>query len=115
MKCPRCNADMNEVVKHSVTIDFCAACGGMWLDKGELAKIVSELKAAEVSLENEFSAARSGGSRPAEPPVYERRPDDDRHYDQYRNTHDSHHGHGGYHGYPHRKKSAFEKIFDIFD
>lgn len=36
IKCPRCGSDMTEVVLERVKIDRCTACGGIFLDKGEL-------------------------------------------------------------------------------
>lgn len=54
MICPRCKGDLVEVVKHGVTIDHCNSCGGIWLDKGELSKIISQIKEAESSLDEEF-------------------------------------------------------------
>ncbi len=84
MVCPRCNSELIETVKHGVVIDHCSTCGGIWLDKGELAKILSQIREAEASLDEEFR------------PLWK-----DRHeyYDKYR----------------YKKKSRFEKIFDIFD
>lgn len=54
MICPRCKNELSEVVKHGVTIDNCTGCGGIWLDKGEMAKIISQIKQAEFSLDDEF-------------------------------------------------------------
>lgn len=36
MTCPRCGERLHERVEHGVRIDECPACGGLWLDKGEL-------------------------------------------------------------------------------
>lgn len=35
MKCPKCGANLKEIIAHHVAIDVCPECGGMWLDKGE--------------------------------------------------------------------------------
>lgn len=34
--CPRCATQLREEERHSVKIDVCPNCGGIWLDKGEL-------------------------------------------------------------------------------
>lgn len=34
--CPRCGISLNQREHHGVQIDECHACGGLWLDKGEL-------------------------------------------------------------------------------
>ena len=36
MKCPRCGGNLMERVYHSVRIDVCDSCRGVWLDRGEL-------------------------------------------------------------------------------
>jgi hypothetical protein len=36
LKCPRCTASMAEVVVEHVKVDRCTACGGVFLDRGEL-------------------------------------------------------------------------------
>lgn len=36
MKCPKCGADLQEVVRDSVTIDVCPECHGAWFDAGEV-------------------------------------------------------------------------------
>jgi len=95
MICPKCQGELFEVVKHGVVIDHCSGCKGIWLDQGELAKIIAQMRQLESSLEAEF--------RPPPP----RRESEDRryakHYDKHSDTHHS------------KKKSGFEKLFDIFD
>ncbi len=39
MKCPKCGADLHEVVFRGVKIDRCLGCDGVWLDEGELEKL----------------------------------------------------------------------------
>ncbi|HEY0158312.1 MAG TPA: zf-TFIIB domain-containing protein [Thermoanaerobaculia bacterium] len=36
MKCPKCGMDLKEIELHSVKVDQCANCGGVFLDAGEL-------------------------------------------------------------------------------
>lgn len=40
MKCPACNNDLLISERQGIEIDFCPACRGIWLDKGELDKIM---------------------------------------------------------------------------
>jgi hypothetical protein len=40
LKCPYCGAIMEKIDKDDVFIDRCPKCFGIWLDKGELDKIV---------------------------------------------------------------------------
>lgn len=41
MNCPSCQTVMREREKESVIIDVCPNCKGMWLDHGELEKLVA--------------------------------------------------------------------------
>ena len=43
MKCPICQAEMTRKVTLSTEIDLCAE-HGVWLDKGELQKIISSIR-----------------------------------------------------------------------
>ncbi|MCE1247928.1 MAG: zf-TFIIB domain-containing protein [Firmicutes bacterium] len=40
--CPRCNKAMKERLYGDVSIDICSACSGIWLDDGELQRIVAQ-------------------------------------------------------------------------
>lgn len=41
MKCPRCqNVDLLMSDRADVEIDYCPTCRGVWLDRGELDKII---------------------------------------------------------------------------
>ncbi len=40
MNCPRCKNILIMSDKHGVEIDFCPICQGVWLDRGELEKII---------------------------------------------------------------------------
>jgi hypothetical protein len=96
MICPRCQGELFEAVKQGVVIDHCSGCKGIWLDQGELGKIVAHMKQVESSLEAEFR------------PSHERRESYDRHHDD---RHEGKH----YDKRQDKKKSGFKKLFDIFD
>lgn len=83
MKCPTCN-NVNLVMseRQGVEIDYCPECRGVWLDRGELDKIIGR-------------AAEQTESRPQPPPYYQ--------------GHGNQHGHGHK---PYRKKSFLEELFD---
>ena len=42
MLCPRCGADLARDSRQGVAIDTCPECRGVWLDRGELEKILRE-------------------------------------------------------------------------
>lgn len=40
MLCPVCNVDLVMSDRSGVEIDYCPKCRGVWLDRGELDKII---------------------------------------------------------------------------
>ena len=40
MKCPVCDLDLVMSERQGVEIDYCQKCRGVWLDRGELDKII---------------------------------------------------------------------------
>lgn len=41
MNCPRCNSTLAELDRDGITIDRCERCRGIWLDRGELEKLLA--------------------------------------------------------------------------
>jgi Zn-finger nucleic acid-binding protein len=105
MPCPVCKIPLVMSDRQGVEIDYCPQCRGVWLDRGELDKII------------ERNAAQDGGPAPAPqappggvqrvPDPYGSRP---AHYgdDDGRGRHGHSHGHQG----RGRRKSFFEELFD---
>lgn len=52
MKCPHCNETLHMTHREGIEIDYCPECRGVWLDRGELDKLI------------ERSEAWSGGAQP---------------------------------------------------
>jgi Zn-finger nucleic acid-binding protein len=46
MKCPNCEETLVMTERQGVEIDYCPKCRGVWLDKGELDKIVEKSQEA---------------------------------------------------------------------
>jgi uncharacterized protein len=96
MKCPICNIDLVMSERQGIEIDYCPQCRGVWLDRGELDKII------------ERSAAIPSAPPPAPPAPHTPTP-----YPQasqpHRQEEYDHHGQGYK---KHRKKSFFEELFD---
>lgn len=99
MKCPVCpDRDLLMTERQGVEIDYCPQCRGVWLDRGELDKIIER-------------------SAPAQPPQFSERPPEVPRYaappQQHDRDHEYHgdrqHGHGQQHG----KKSLFKDLFDF--
>ncbi len=46
MKCPNCEETLVMTERQGVEIDYCPKCRGIWLDRGELDKIIERSGAA---------------------------------------------------------------------
>jgi len=42
MFCPKCGAELTEVAYRDQRVDRCEACGGIWLDAGELEALATK-------------------------------------------------------------------------
>jgi len=88
LMCPNCNEGMQEIRRNEVQIDVCPKCRGVWLDRGELEKLLDSAREVEAEYERE----RASWTRQA--PSYGSE-GDSRHHRPYK-----------------RKKSLLEQIFD---
>jgi uncharacterized protein len=115
MKCPVCKTpDLLMTERQSIEIDYCPTCRGVWLDRGELDKLVAQVGAQvgdpTPARGNDQQNPANDHHRARQHHDGERRYDD-RHRDDYR--HDSRYGHGGNGGHSgYRKKRS---LFDMFD
>lgn len=91
--CPNCNTSMSAVSRQAVEFDMCPSCRGVWLDRGELEKLIAAGR-------GEAPAQESAAPRMWREPERPRRDYDDD---------DDDHRHTGY-----RRKKRFD-LFDIFD
>jgi uncharacterized protein len=93
MKCPVCQIDLHMTERQGIEIDYCPQCRGVWLDRGELDKLLE----------------RSSADRPPAAPVdrhgYERRVPFEKRWDD---DEDERHGYRG-----RRRKSFLDELFDF--
>ncbi len=82
MNCPSCNMNLTMSERNGVEIDFCPQCRGVWLDRGELDKIIERAAALETlsggAQSNEPNYARP--KRKYDAGDYRQRDDDDYEY-----------------------------------
>lgn len=107
--CPNCNASMTEVKRNDVAFDMCPTCRGVWLDRGELEKIISAVQAERAEIDRE-RAQYTGQPAPQQRP--QSRPDYG-HGDQ-RRDYDDRRDYGDRGQQARRKRGGFD-LFDIFD
>jgi Zn-finger nucleic acid-binding protein len=65
MRCPSCGARLVEVERSDVLIDACPECRGVWLERGELDKIL--VKERQLSRGDDDFFAEVEGRRPQQP------------------------------------------------
>ncbi len=95
MQCPVCRVALSMSDRQGIEIDYCPQCRGVWLDRGELDKIIERSAPAAAPAPVPPPQARSGGYDQRDAPM---RPSGD-------------YGYG--HGKPYKKrKSWIEEIFD---
>lgn len=89
MKCPVCK-DVNLVMseRQGVEIDYCPSCRGVWLDRGELDKIIDKSSSQQSYSNNSYQEPK---------------------YSKETHKYDNHHSQG----YHKKKKEGF--LSEIFD
>ncbi len=92
MKCPTCEIDLVMAERQGIEIDYRSKCRGVWLDRGELDKII---ECSNAELQTTASARQ----------------------DDIRQNYDGHSKHGQRkHGYgKSRRRSVSHELFDVFD
>lgn len=103
MQCPVCDESLREIERHGVAIDICPGCKGVWLDRGELDKIIAMSRAEEAEAPAAISAGaardrlpQAPAPRHAEPPRARHHDDDDEDHDHGRREHHGHDEGGHY-------------------
>ncbi len=90
MPCPVCKVPLAMSDRQGIEIDYCPQCRGVWLDRGELDKII------------ERSTADLSAGQPQPAPQYAPAPPQQNYG----------YGKDHRHGYPKRKKSFLQELFD---
>ncbi|MEW5773264.1 MAG: zf-TFIIB domain-containing protein [Thermodesulfobacteriota bacterium] len=104
MKCPKCNAVLLIAERHGVEIDYCPDCRGLWLDRGELDKILDR------------SAPFRQDAAPSAPQPH---PEGAGHHHPKRISHENHHDSHNHtfesHGSEHHRRKKKISLLDLLD
>lgn len=104
--CPNCNASMQNVNRSGVEIDMCPSCRGVWLDRGELEKLLAGQREEQTGQQQDRQRfEREVSEFHRDPEGWKRKHPFDREHGRYRYDDDYHYK---------KKKKGFD-IFDIFD
>ena len=90
MLCPVCNVELLLADKQGIEIDYCPKCRGIWLDRGELDKLI-ERSAMPAAERGEYREAPAQNAHPG--------------------YHEGHHKPQGH--YKHKRKSFLGELFDF--
>lgn len=97
MNCPHCDVNLIMTERNSIEIDYCPKCRGVWLDRGELDKIIERTGVNTPSI-----AMQAAYQQPAA----------HQQVDGHSSRCDSHHS--DKRGYDHKKKkSILSELFDF--
>ena len=109
MVCPNCQETLLMTDRQGVEIDYCPKCRGVWLDRGELQKLIDSSLAwtetQSVRPERRLEEPR--------PPICH---DDDRYYDEvrYGERYQDRYSDKGYeYRKPKKRESWFSELFDF--
>lgn len=95
MNCPICHVTLQIAERQGIEIDYCPQCRGIWLDRGELDKLLDHAATAPPPRYEAAGSDQPVGYRPGRPPA-----DDDS--GEYR-----------YDPRPRRRKSFLSELFDF--
>jgi hypothetical protein len=119
LTCPKCNGAMRSYERSGILIDQCTECRGVFLDRGELDKLI------DAEAEHQQAMAAPGPAAPAPSPAWgspqprgyeERYRDDDRYREErYRDDRhrDDRYRYDDDHKYGKKRKRSF--LDDLFD
>ncbi len=89
MDCPNCKTELKISSREGVEIDYCPTCRGVWLDRGELDKIIERTNQYYGREDDDFNKQKSKDSD----------------YDYNKKNYDS--------TKPRKKRSFFDDFFDF--
>ena len=110
MKCPVCK-DVTLLMseKHGVEIDYCPQCRGIWLDRGELDKIVQRAKEMEREYDRDEDRYDCWDSDEKRYQSREQEYDSHRNYRKEKDRYDD-----SYYRKKKKKSSVFGELFEMF-
>lgn len=109
MRCPVCDETLREIQRHGVNVDICPGCKGVWLDRGELEKIVemASMEGTDRGTRDGYPGSRREASGPLRSSTS--RNEEDRYREK--RSHDDHESDRGYH----KKKRRGSWLGEIFE
>lgn len=113
LMCPNDDSSMQTIERSGVQFDMCPTCRGVWLDRGELEKLMSAAQAPATATPHTPYPAPQPATAPVQSPPWGGRQPDYR--SDYRPDHKSGHRPDHRRDDDYRKRKKRDSIFDIFD
>lgn len=111
MKCPVCpDTDLMMSDRQGVEIDYCPKCRGVWLDRGELDKIIERSSVQEAPASQRYEEKRY--EEPRDPRQYAQSQYPQQKYPEHQHAKPHHHS-SDHDYYRRKKKSSF--LGELFD
>jgi Zn-finger nucleic acid-binding protein len=107
MMCPKCNGQMRQYERNGVTVDQCGECRGIFLDRGELERLVDA--------ENAWHDAQASPRlqhQPQHQPQYQQSAPQRPHRDYDSDEYPIYEGQPGHHGKRKKRGGFLEDLFD---
>jgi hypothetical protein len=98
---------MRQIVRHGIELDVCPTTGGVWLDKGELEKLIALIREADREDAEFLPQARPAAAPSQSYKKYDDDDDDDWKRKSYSSSDRDYHSK--------KKKSKMSKLMDILD
>jgi uncharacterized protein len=108
MKCPIDDIDLVMTDRQGIEIDYCPKCRGVWLDRGELDKLIERSASAPTPRVDVPHQEQTFLPQQYQRPQYE-----DRGYRGHYRHDDDDDDHRHRRGYHHKRKSFLGEIFDF--
>lgn len=118
MKCPNCKEpDLLMTERQSIEIDYCPACRGVWLDRGELDRLIEKAQAGVTANVTANVAANTVETLATATPQYRQDANLQDAYYRKQHSHNNHYKKDDDDYYKHQKhykrKSLLSEIFDF--
>lgn len=102
LQSPIDGSPMKQIHRFGIELDVCPTSGGVWLDKGELEKLIHFIQESAEEDARHMASMRRDGRQDYDDSYYRREPKRKYSDDDYRK---------GYY----KKKSGLSKVMDLFD